>query len=150
MLITALMPPMKNTIKVAGETIAPQEVEESVDQLGGVRFCAAVGVDRGGAAGEQMADDIMKAFARSVLIRRDASDEEDEYGAALDQLSIAFVEAWKLQNRELFEWLWSKCYDHHTKQNAIEWIEELSTFQKKQQQLQTIQTIHTYNSSLLI
>lgn len=44
---------------------------------------------------EEMANDIMKSFARSVLIRRDASDEEDEYGAALDQLSIAFVEAWK-------------------------------------------------------
>ena len=44
----------KNIIKVAGETIAPQEVEEFVDQLDGIRFCAAVGIDKGDRAGEQI------------------------------------------------------------------------------------------------
>jgi acyl-CoA synthetase (AMP-forming)/AMP-acid ligase II len=44
----------KNVIKVAGETIAPREVEEFVDRLEGIRFCAAVGVDKGGRAGEQI------------------------------------------------------------------------------------------------
>lgn len=52
----------------------------------------------------------------------------------------AFIEAWKLQNNELFGYLWDKCYDHRTKQNVMEWIEELSTFQKKKQQ-QQFQTV---------
>lgn len=43
----------------------------------------------------------------------------------------AFVEAWKLQNEELFKWLWSKCYDHRTKQNVIEWIDELIRYNKR-------------------
>jgi acyl-CoA synthetase (AMP-forming)/AMP-acid ligase II len=44
----------KNIIKVAGETIAPQEVEEYVDQLPGIRFSVALGIDRGGREGEQL------------------------------------------------------------------------------------------------
>jgi len=43
----------KNVIKHAGETIAPQEIEETVDALDGVRFCTAVGIDRGRVEGEQ-------------------------------------------------------------------------------------------------
>ncbi len=43
----------KNIIKHAGETIAPQEIEETVDAIDGVRYCAAVGIDRGRVEGEQ-------------------------------------------------------------------------------------------------
>lgn len=44
----------KNIIKRSGETISPQEIEEVVDATPGVRFSAAVGVDRGGMEGEQV------------------------------------------------------------------------------------------------
>lgn len=57
----------------------------------------------------------------------------------------AFVEAWKLQNNELFTWLWSKCYDHHTKQNVIEWIDELIRHNNKHKNphllQQTVQSV---------
>jgi acyl-CoA synthetase (AMP-forming)/AMP-acid ligase II len=43
----------KNIIIQAGRTIAPQEIEETVEQLDFVRRCAAVGIDRGGPEGEQ-------------------------------------------------------------------------------------------------
>jgi acyl-CoA synthetase (AMP-forming)/AMP-acid ligase II len=43
----------KNIIKHAGETIAPQEIEETVDAIEGIRFSAAVGIDRGRVEGEQ-------------------------------------------------------------------------------------------------
>jgi len=43
----------KNIIKHAGETIAPQEIEETVDTIHGIRFSAAVGIDRGRVEGEQ-------------------------------------------------------------------------------------------------
>lgn len=43
----------KNIIKHAGETISPQEIEETVDALPGVRYSAVVGIDRGRAEGEQ-------------------------------------------------------------------------------------------------
>ena len=44
----------KNIIKHAGETVAAQEIEEIADAVAGVRFSAAVGVDRGGLEGEQV------------------------------------------------------------------------------------------------
>lgn len=43
----------KNIIKYAGETIAPQEIEETVDVINGIRYSAAVGIDRGRVEGEQ-------------------------------------------------------------------------------------------------
>jgi acyl-CoA synthetase (AMP-forming)/AMP-acid ligase II len=44
----------KNTIIVAGRTIAPREVEEAAETSPGVRFAAAIGVDAGPRAGEQI------------------------------------------------------------------------------------------------
>jgi fatty-acyl-CoA synthase len=43
----------KNIIKHAGETIAPQEIEETVEAISGVRASAAVGIDHGRVEGEQ-------------------------------------------------------------------------------------------------
>jgi len=45
---------LKNVIKRAGQTIYPQEVEEVVDGVPGLRYSAAVGIDRGRAEGEQV------------------------------------------------------------------------------------------------
>jgi acyl-CoA synthetase (AMP-forming)/AMP-acid ligase II len=45
---------LKNIIKRAGQTIYPQEVEEVVESVPGLRYSAAVGVDRGRAEGEQV------------------------------------------------------------------------------------------------
>lgn len=45
---------VKNIIKRSGETVSPQEIEEVVDAMPGVRFSAAIGVDRGGMEGEQV------------------------------------------------------------------------------------------------
>ncbi|MFI4975969.1 MAG: AMP-binding protein [Caulobacterales bacterium] len=44
----------KNSIIVAGRTIAPREVEEAAEASPLVRFAAALGVDRGERAGEQI------------------------------------------------------------------------------------------------
>jgi acyl-CoA synthetase (AMP-forming)/AMP-acid ligase II len=43
----------KNMIKQGGRTLAPSEIEELIDRIPKVRYCAAVGIDRGGYAGEQ-------------------------------------------------------------------------------------------------
>lgn len=45
----------KSIIIVAGRTVAAQEVEETVDELAGVRRSAAIPMDRGGDMGEQLA-----------------------------------------------------------------------------------------------
>lgn len=45
---------VKNIIKRSGETISPQEIEELIDKQPGVRFSAAIGVDRGTEEGEQV------------------------------------------------------------------------------------------------
>jgi acyl-CoA synthetase (AMP-forming)/AMP-acid ligase II len=45
---------LKNILKRAGQTIYPQEVEEVVDRTPGVRYSAAVGIDRDGPEGEQI------------------------------------------------------------------------------------------------
>lgn len=44
----------KNIIKRSGETIAPQEIEELVEQFPGIRYSAVIGVDRGTLEGEQV------------------------------------------------------------------------------------------------
>lgn len=44
----------KNIIKHLGQTVAAQELEEVVDAVPGVRFSAAVGIDRGRLEGEQV------------------------------------------------------------------------------------------------
>ncbi len=44
----------KDLIKVAGRSLYPQEVESLADAVSGIRFSAAVGIDRGGMEGEQL------------------------------------------------------------------------------------------------
>ena len=43
----------KNIIKHSGRTISPREIEEIVDDINGVRYSAALGINRGDLAGEQ-------------------------------------------------------------------------------------------------
>jgi len=62
---------IKDIIKVAGRTIAPQEVEEVVDAAPGVRMAAAISVDRGGIEGEQL---VICAEVRSSIDERKAGD----------------------------------------------------------------------------
>lgn len=61
----------KNIIKHSGRTVAPREVEEIVDDVAGLRYCAAVGVDRGDLAGEQL-----YVFAETRLSPERATGEE--------------------------------------------------------------------------
>lgn len=44
----------KNTIKMLGRTVFPQEIQEAVDQHPSVRYSAAIGVDKGRIDGEQV------------------------------------------------------------------------------------------------
>lgn len=44
----------KDVIKLAGRTLYPQDAESVIDGVSGVRFSAAVGIDRGGLEGEQL------------------------------------------------------------------------------------------------
>lgn len=44
----------KNIIKHSGRTVSPREVQEIVDDIKGIRYSAAVGVDNGSVAGEQL------------------------------------------------------------------------------------------------
>ena len=44
----------KDLIKIACWSLYPQEVESVVDELSGIRFSAAIGIDRGGIEGEQL------------------------------------------------------------------------------------------------
>jgi acyl-CoA synthetase (AMP-forming)/AMP-acid ligase II len=71
---------LKNTIKHTGETIAPQEIEESVDAIAGLRYSAAVGIDRGRKEGEQ-------AYIFAELRRSEITDEQGY------ELSIQIVQA---------------------------------------------------------
>lgn len=61
----------KNIIKHSGRTIAPREVEEIVDDVAGIRYAAAVGVDRGELAGEQV-----YVFAETRLSPERAAQDE--------------------------------------------------------------------------
>jgi acyl-CoA synthetase (AMP-forming)/AMP-acid ligase II len=44
----------KNIIKYFGRTLAPKEIEESVGNIGAVRYSAAIGIDKGRIEGEQV------------------------------------------------------------------------------------------------
>ncbi len=70
----------KNIIKRGGETISPQEIEEVMDAMPGVRFSAALGVDRGGSEGEQ------------VYVFAEIRDGDGLAEDALYELSLAMVE----------------------------------------------------------
>lgn len=70
----------KNIIKHAGETVSPQEIEETVDAIDGIRYSAAIGIDRGRAEGEQA-----YVFAE---VRNWTGDADQAY-----ELSIQIVEA---------------------------------------------------------
>jgi acyl-CoA synthetase (AMP-forming)/AMP-acid ligase II len=71
----------KNIIKLGGETISPREIEEIIDVHPEVRFCAAVGIDKGRIEGEQA-----YVFAE---IRKTRSKTEND----LFELSLELVQA---------------------------------------------------------
>lgn len=60
----------KNIIKHSGRTISPRELEEIVDDIDGVRYSAALGINRGDLAGEQA-----YVFAESRLSAERAETE---------------------------------------------------------------------------
>jgi acyl-CoA synthetase (AMP-forming)/AMP-acid ligase II len=67
----------KNIIKHGGETIFPQEIEEIAERLPIVRRSAAVGIDKGGAEGEQL-------FVFAELKKSKPPTEDELYAASLD------------------------------------------------------------------
>jgi len=71
---------LKNIIKRAGQTIYPQEVEEVVETVPGLRYSAAVGIDRGRAEGEQ------------VYVFAEVRATESPPPEALHALGVAIVE----------------------------------------------------------
>jgi len=75
----------KNIIKHCGETIFPQEVEQIADAVSAIRQSAALGVDRGGAEGEQL-----YLFAE---LRKGGRHEERE----LQEVSLELVQSLHLQ-----------------------------------------------------
>jgi acyl-CoA synthetase (AMP-forming)/AMP-acid ligase II len=67
----------KNIIKRSGETISPREVEEIVDQNSAVRYSAAVGIDRGRLAGEQV-------FVFAEIRDGETASEEELFDISLE------------------------------------------------------------------
>jgi acyl-CoA synthetase (AMP-forming)/AMP-acid ligase II len=67
---------VKNIIKHSGETIFPQEIEEIVEQSADVRRSAALGIDKGGAEGEQL-------YVFAEIRKWKSSSEDDMYAAAI-------------------------------------------------------------------
>jgi acyl-CoA synthetase (AMP-forming)/AMP-acid ligase II len=68
---------VKNIIKHAGETIFAQEVEEIVERHADVRRAAALGIDKGGAEGEQLF--VFAEYKKSI-----SSTEDALYAAAVE------------------------------------------------------------------
>ena len=68
---------IKNIIKHGGETIFPQEVEQIADALPFVRRAAGVGIDAGGAEGEQL-------WMFAELSRPGTRGEQEFYDASID------------------------------------------------------------------
>ena len=68
---------MKNIIKLSGETIWPQEVEELVDNHRTVRYSAAIGVDRKRTEGEQV-------FVFAEIRAGDSKSESELHDIAVD------------------------------------------------------------------
>jgi acyl-CoA synthetase (AMP-forming)/AMP-acid ligase II len=67
---------VKNIIKQAGETIFPQEIEETVEHSVGVRRSAALGIDKGGAEGEQL-------YVFAEIKKWKSSSEDELYNSAV-------------------------------------------------------------------
>jgi len=61
----------KDVIKHSGRTVSPREVQEIVDGVRGIRYSAAVGIDTGSLAGEQLF-----IFAETRLSPEKAAGEE--------------------------------------------------------------------------
>ncbi len=73
----------KDVIKHSGRTVSPREVQEIVDSIKGIRYSAAVGIDTGGLAGEQLF-----IFAETRLSPEKAAGKE---GAAQSREIVSAV-----------------------------------------------------------